>query len=199
VVVCVGGAGVGAGATATGATAIGALAIGAAALTVLAPDPGARVASCPAPPPKAADAATALVVAVDAAIAASVRWSAAMTAESRASVTALVAFWLTATVVALDVVALDVGMIVELTKALASPAPIRAIEVTTTEGRIRRRVRDRRSARAPAARFAAMRSLATSNSSGSIASLSRFTEEFVCESGLVVTTASVRTAVVVAG
>jgi hypothetical protein len=145
----------------------------------------------------AADAAAALVAAVDAAIAANVRWSAVITAESCDSVRVLATFWLAATVDTLDVVALVVGTIVELTKALASPAPIRAIEVTTTEGRMRRRVRDRRSARALVARLAAMRSLALSSSSGSTTSLGRITEGFGCESGLVVTTASVRTAVVV--
>jgi hypothetical protein len=146
----------------------------------------------------AAEAAAALIEAVDAASAASVRWSAAITAESRDSVLVLATFWLAATLDTLDVVALVVGAMVELTKALASPAPIRAIEVTTTEGRMRRRVRDRRSARALVARLAAMRSLALSNSSGSTTSLGRITDGFGFESGLVVTTASIRTAVVVA-
>ena len=192
-VVCVGGAGVGAGAAATGAAATGA-----AALTIPAPDPDFGVVSCPAPLPKAAEAA-ALVAAADAASAANVRWSAAITAESRDSVRVLATFWPAATVDTLDVVALVVGTIVELTKALASPAPTRAIEATIADGRMRRRVRDRRSARAPVARLAAMRSLATSSSSGSTASLGRITEGIGCESGLVVTTASVRTAVVVSG
>lgn len=177
-VALVGGAGVGAGAAATGATGtgatrVGAVRTGAAALTDPAPDPNAGVVGCPTPPPEEA-----LVAAADAPSADSVRWSAAMTAESRANVRAFAAFWLAATVDTLDVVVLVVGTIVELTKALASPAPIRAIEVTTTDGRMRRRARDRRSARPTVARFVAMRSLATSSSSRSIASRGRIGERF---------------------
>ena len=137
---CVGGAGDAAGAAATGA----------ATLTRAALVPDAEVVDWDAPRPVAEEAAATLVLAAVAASAASVRWSAAMMADSRASVEALAAFWL-------EVVALVVGAIVELTKELASPAPIRAIEVTTMDGRIRRRARERPSARAPLARLAAIR------------------------------------------
>lgn len=193
-VVCVGGAGVGAGALATGAVATGAV-----APTSPACEPDFGVASCPVPPPEAREAAAALVAAADAASAASVRRSAAITAESRDSVRLLALFWPAATVDTLEVAALVVGAIVELTKALARPAPNRAIDVTIADGRMRRRVFDLRSARAPVARLAAMRSLATSSSSGSTALLGRITEGFIWESGLVVTAASVRVAVVVRG
>jgi hypothetical protein len=115
-----------------------------------APDPDVEVVGWDALPAEAAEDAAALVLAAVAARAASVRWSAAMMADSRASVEVLAAFWL-------EVVALVVGAIVELTKALASPAPIRAIEVTTMDGRMRRRARERLSARVPLARLAAIR------------------------------------------
>jgi len=194
VVVWVGGAGVGAGAAATGEEAAGVT-----ALAVPAPDPDVGVVGCPTPPLEEAASAAALVAAADAASAASVRWSALITAESRARVRAFAAFWLVPAGVTLDVVVLVVETIVELTKALASPAPIKAIEVTATDGMMRRRARDRRSARAPVARLAAMRSLATSNSSGSIVSSRRLLEEFGGGSGLIVTTTSVRAVVAIAG
>jgi hypothetical protein len=107
--------------------------------------------------PAPAEAAAALVLAAVAASAASVRWSAAITADRRASVRALAAFCLVVAVDALEGAVLVVGTIVELTKALASPAPIKAIEVTTMEGRMRRRARERRSVRAPLARLVAIR------------------------------------------
>jgi hypothetical protein len=146
-VACVGGAGDAAGAAATGA----------ATLTSAALVPDAEVVDWDAPRPVAEEAAATLVLAAVAASAASVRWSAAMTAESRVRVRVLAAFWLVAATDALVVAALVVMGIVELTKALASPAPIRAIEVTTMDGRIRRRARERPSARAPLARLAAIR------------------------------------------
>jgi hypothetical protein len=59
--------------------------------------------------------------------------------------------------VALVVVTFVVGTNVEPTKALARPAPNRAIEATTMVGRMRRRARDRVSMRAPFARLAAIR------------------------------------------
>jgi hypothetical protein len=67
----------------------------------------------------------------------------------------LAVLWLVAAT--LEVAELAAGTIVELTKALASPAPSRAIEVTMMDGRMRRRARERPSARATFVRLAAMR------------------------------------------
>jgi hypothetical protein len=133
-VACVAGAGAGAGA--------GAVATGAATLTSPAPDPEDEPAA--AAPPEAATAA--LVLAAVAASAASVLWSLPMMADRRTSVRALALLCLEAAVDELDVVALVVGTIVELTKALASPAPVKAIDVTMMDGRMRRRARERPSA-----------------------------------------------------
>ncbi len=135
-------AGAGAGAATTGATT----------LTSPGPDPDAELVGPPPP-----EAAAALVLAADALSAASVRWSAAITTDRRASVRALAASWLLGATDALEGVALVVGTTVELTKALAIPAPTKAIDVTTIDGRMRRRARDRPSARAPRARFMAIR------------------------------------------
>jgi hypothetical protein len=56
------------------------------------------------------------------------------------------------------------------TKALASPVPTMATDVTTTVGRTRRRNFDRCSVRDVRARLAARRWLAANNSSGTNAS-----------------------------
>jgi hypothetical protein len=66
-----------------------------------------------------------------------------------------------------DVVVVVGGTIVEFTKALATPAPMIATDVTIAVGRILRRARDRDRLRIVFARLAARRWLATSNSSGS--------------------------------
>ena len=107
--------------------------------------------------PALPDVATALVWAADAESAANVRWSAAITALRRVRVRALAASWLLAATAELGSVVLVVRTNVELTKALANPAPTKAIDATTIDGRLRRRARERPSARAPRARFMAMR------------------------------------------
>ena len=64
----------------------------------------------------------------------------------------------------------DVVGTVAPTKALASPVPMMATEVTTAVGRMRRRMVERSNVRDARARLAARRWLATRSSSGTMAS-----------------------------
>jgi hypothetical protein len=104
-------------------------------------DPDEELVEVPLP-----EAAAALVRAAEAASVASVRWSAAITEVRRVSVRVLAEFWMAATADAFEGVVLVVATIVELTKASASPAPTKAIDVTTMDGRMRRRACERVSA-----------------------------------------------------
>jgi hypothetical protein len=67
------------------------------------------------------------------------------------------------------VVGVAVGTVAP-TKALASPVPMRATEVTMAVGRRRRRMTDRSKVREVRARLAARRWLAARSSSGTMAS-----------------------------